>query len=99
MSLREQARAVVALHVAAEAIRYTLQEQAISNQDFPDIHGNDWSHIVAEAILISANSRPKMGELEDALKLLATDALADEHDEALQWRDADTLDELDPEED
>jgi hypothetical protein len=81
MSLREQARAVVALHLAAESIKYTLDQQAINNGDFPEIHENDWNHIVAEAILISVKSRPDKGEVEDALKLLAMAPVEPEYDE------------------
>jgi hypothetical protein len=94
MSLREQARAVVALAVAAESIRRSIDHETIGWEDFPEIHENDWSHIVAEAILISVKSRPDKGELEDALKLLCVSSPVPDYDD-----DSDTADSLDPTED
>jgi hypothetical protein len=70
MSLREQARAVVALAVAAEGIRQSIDHDILGWEDYPEIGEDDWNRIVVEAILISVKSRPDADELADALRLL-----------------------------
>lgn len=65
------AKNVVAHHLAAESIRYTLEQEAISWEYFPEIGEYDWKQIVADAILISVSLRPHQQDVEESLLYLA----------------------------
>jgi hypothetical protein len=74
MSLITQARSIVALDVVAGAIN----GQDILREDYPQVGEEDWNQIVAEALLIAANTRPQQEEVELALMVLATRADTEE---------------------
>lgn len=69
-TLSEQARAVVALHLAVEAIN----GGPVLWENYPDIGENDWDLIVAEVLLIAARSRPPQADVDEAMDFLAVRA-------------------------
>jgi hypothetical protein len=65
------AKNVVSHHLAAESIRYTLEQEAIGWEHFPEVGEYDWQQVVADAILISVSLRPHIQDVEESLLYLA----------------------------
>lgn len=78
MDLVMHARSVVAADVAARAIRRAIQTEDIGLEDYPDLAEEDWNQVVAEALLIAANSTPNPDEVGYAMVLLASRATTED---------------------
>lgn len=78
MGLVEQSRSIVAADMAAKAIRDTIEYGVFAGEDYPELSEEDFNQVLAEVLLIAANSTPNQDEVGYAMALLASRAYTED---------------------
>jgi hypothetical protein len=74
MDLVTHARSVIAADLATLAIRRAVHSGEVDWNDYPKLAEEDYNQVLAEVLLIAANSTPNQDEVGYAKALLASRA-------------------------